>query len=98
MSVKRHGPKDISRKLERADARLAEGATVAEVCKELAISEQTYYRWRGQHGRRQVPPAETAVVRLQEIEAQNDELKRLVAELVLKIRSLKGAQGEPFDP
>ena len=98
MSGKRHGPTDISRKLERADARLAAGATVAEVCKELAISEQTYYRWRSQHRGPKTPSAETAVVKLQEIEAENDDLKMLVAELVLKIRSLKGARGEPFDP
>jgi putative transposase len=38
------------RKLAQADRRLGEGKDVADVCRELQISEQTYYRWRNQFG------------------------------------------------
>ena len=37
-------------KLTQADRLLAEGKEVPDVCRELGISEQTYYRWRNQFG------------------------------------------------
>ncbi|MDT5151311.1 MAG: putative transposase [Mycobacterium sp.] len=36
----------VVRKLIRADRMLAEGKEVADVCRELQVSAQTYYRWR----------------------------------------------------
>ena len=47
---KRHTPEQIVRKLGQADRLLGEGADVAAVCRELQVSEQTYYRWRNQFG------------------------------------------------
>ena len=41
---KRHSPEQVVRKLATADRMLGEGKDVADVCRELAISEQTYYR------------------------------------------------------
>ena len=41
---KRHTPEQVVRKLAQADRMLGEGKDVADVCRELAISEQTYYR------------------------------------------------------
>ena len=40
---KRHTPEQVVRKLTHADRLLAEGNEVADVCRELGISEQTYY-------------------------------------------------------
>ena len=40
----------VVRKLAQADRMLGEGKDVAGVCRELGVSEQTYYRWRNQFG------------------------------------------------
>ena len=47
---KRHTPEQVVRKLTRADRLLGEGKDVADVCRELGVAEQTYYRWRNQFG------------------------------------------------
>lgn len=49
---KRHTPEQVVRKLGLADRMLADGQDVAAVCRELGVSEQTYYRWRNQAGSR----------------------------------------------
>jgi len=43
---KRHSPEQIVRKLHQADQKLASGASVPEVARELGVSEATYHRWR----------------------------------------------------
>jgi putative transposase len=43
---KRHSPERIVRKLRRAEARLAAGATVPEIARELGISEAAFHRWK----------------------------------------------------
>ena len=45
-----HNPEKVVRKLAQADRMLGEGEDVADVCWQLHISEQTYYRWRNQFG------------------------------------------------
>ena len=40
---KRHTPEQVVRKLGQADRMLADGADVAAVCRELGVSEQTYW-------------------------------------------------------
>jgi putative transposase len=47
---KRHSPEQIVRKLRQAEAKLAGGATVPEVARDLGISEATFHRWRNQYG------------------------------------------------
>jgi putative transposase len=47
---KRHSPEQIIRKLRDADAMLAGGKTIGEVCQALEVSEQTFHRWRNQYG------------------------------------------------
>ncbi|MBE9405078.1 transposase, partial [Brachybacterium sp. Marseille-Q2903] len=49
-SRKRHTPEQVVRKLGQADRMLTDGQDVAAVCRELGVSEQTYYRWRNQYG------------------------------------------------
>lgn len=46
MGHRHHNPKQIITKLRLADAALAQGASVADVCRQLRISQATYYRWR----------------------------------------------------
>lgn len=56
---KRHTPEQVVRKLTQADRLLGEGKDVADVCRELQVSEQTYYRWRNQFGGLKADEAET---------------------------------------
>ena len=84
-SRKRHTPEQVVRKLGQADRMLADGSDIAAVCRELGISEQTYYRWRNQYGGLKADDAK----RLKELEKQNATLKRLLAEAELEKAALK---------
>ena len=50
MATKRHSAEQIVRKLREAEVELAKGATVKDACRKLAITENTYYRWRKEYG------------------------------------------------
>ncbi len=72
-------------KLREAERVHGEGKTIAEVCKQLSISEQTFYRWRQKYGRMRVDEAK----RLRELEKENTRLKQIVAELTLDKKILE---------
>jgi transposase-like protein len=73
------------RKLAHVDRLLGEGKGVADVCRELGVSEQTYFRWRNQFGGLKVQDAK----RLKELERENSTLKRLLADAELEKAALK---------
>lgn len=75
----RHSPEQIIRKLREADAELASGKTIAEVCKALGVAEATYHRWRNQYGGMKADEMK----RLKDLEKENARLKALVADLAL---------------
>jgi transposase-like protein len=50
MKKKSHTPEQIVRILWDAEAKLATGQTVEQVCRELGIGEGTYYKRRKQYG------------------------------------------------
>ncbi len=80
MARKRNTAEQIITKLQEAEVELARGQTVPRVCKKLAISGQTYYRWRKEYGGMRVEQAE----RLKDLERENARLKRLVADQALE--------------
>ena len=82
---RRHTPEQIIRKLREADRLLGEGHQVTEVAKALEVSEQTYHRWRAQYGGMKADDAK----RLKELERENAQLKRIVADQVLEVQALK---------
>lgn len=82
---KRHGPGQVIEKLREADVALSQGVTIADVCKRLEVSEQTYHRWRATYGGMKGPD----VKRLKELERENTQLKKIVADLTLDIAMLK---------
>ncbi len=84
---KRHSAEQIVAKLRQADVDLGKGLKVPEVCKQLGISEQTYYRWRQKYGGMDPQMAK----QLKEMEKENARLKRLVADQALDIQILKEA-------
>ncbi len=58
---------------------------IREVCRAHNVTETTFYRWRSKFGGMDVSEAK----RLKELERENAELKRMVAEQALDIRMLK---------
>jgi putative transposase len=83
--MKRHSPEQVIRKLRQAEADLAQGLTIGQVCQKLGVSENTCHRWRHQYGGLKQDDAR----RLKELEAENARLKRLVAELALDKQMLQ---------
>jgi putative transposase len=91
MKRKKHSPDQIIAKLREADGLLATGATIAQVCQKIEVSEQTFHRWRNQYGGMKANEAK----RLKELEQENARLKKLVANLSLDNQMLKEvAKGE----
>ena len=76
---KKHSPEQIIAKLREAEALLAHGKSIPEACKQLQVSEQTYYRWKRDFGLMDKDQAK----RLKELEKENTQLKKLVADLSL---------------
>jgi transposase-like protein len=87
MQRKRHSPEQIIRKLREAEVELGGGAAVADVCKKLGISEQTYFRWRNQYGGLKADDMK----RLKDLEKENGRLKKAVADLTLDKQILQEA-------
>lgn len=88
---RKHSPEEIVKKLRQAEVELGGGQTVGQVCQKLEISEQTYHRWKAQYGGMKTDELK----RLKELEAENQKLKRLVADLSLDNQALKEiAQGK----
>ncbi len=85
MKRTRHTPEQVIRKLREADGMLAEQKSIAEVAKQLGVSENTYHRWRNQYGGMKA----VDVKRLKELERENQRLKRIVANQALDIDGLK---------
>ncbi len=70
-------PEQIIHMLREAEIKLAGGKKIGEVCRELGISEQSY--WRKEYGGMQVSQAK----KLKDLERENARLKRLVADQAL---------------
>lgn len=85
MARRRHTPEQIVRKLKEADRMLSEGADVAAVARHLQITETTYHRWRNQYGGMKADDAK----RLKDLEKENTQLKRLVADKELENLALR---------
>jgi transposase-like protein len=85
MARKRFSPEQIITMLREAEVLLNQSNPVAEVCRKLGVSEQTYYRWRKEYGGMRVDQAK----RLKELEQENARLKKLVADLSLDNAILK---------
>ena len=81
MKGKRFSEEQIIRILQEAEA----GMTVQDICRKHNCSEQSFYRWKAKYGGMEV----SEVKRLRELERENAELKKMVAEQALDIRMLK---------
>jgi len=87
MKRKRHTPEQIVAKLRQAEADLAGGLSIGQVCQKLGIGEPTYYRWKKQYGGMKAD----AMKRLKQLEQENARLKKAVADLTLDKQILREA-------
>lgn len=85
MAKQRRGPEQIIRLLKQADVLASQGKTVEMICREIGVSDATYYKWRKEYGGMGMDQAR----RLKELEAENKRLKRAVADLTLDNQILK---------
>jgi putative transposase len=92
MSRKRYSAEEIVNKLRQADVELARGKTVSVVCKQIGITDQTYFRWRKEYGGLKVDQAK----RFKELEQENARLKRLLADAELDKAILREAARPNF--
>jgi len=87
MKTKKHTVEQIITKLRQAEVELAKGVTIPQAARKLGITEQTYYRWRKEYGGIRVDQAK----RLKQLEKENSQLKKVVADLTLDNAILKEA-------
>jgi putative transposase len=81
MKKSRHSEEQIIGVLKQMEA----GRKVAEVAREVGVSEATLYTWKSKYGGMEVSEAR----RLRELEEENRRLKHLVADLSLDREALK---------
>ena len=90
MTQQRQTPEQSVTLRRQVEVAVGNGKATPQACKEAAITEQTYYRWRKEYGGLQLAQAK----RLNELEKANSRLKRVVAALSLEKQILREvAQG-----
>ena len=79
MGKKRFTAEQIISKLREAEVLQSSGLSIVEICRQLGVKEQTYYKWRKEYGGMRIDQAK----KLKEVEQENSRLKKLVADLSL---------------
>jgi len=87
---RRYTAEGIIGKMREAEVLTSQGRTVVEACRIIEISEQTYYRWRKEYGGMD----KTQARKLKELEKENLQLKKMVANLSLDNAILKEVLGK----
>jgi putative transposase len=82
MKGKRYTTEDKIRILREADRG---EKSILEICRQENVSEVTFHRWKKQFGHMEINEAR----RLKELERENNELKKMLAESLLKNRVLE---------
>jgi len=82
---KRFTSEDIIHKLREAEVMSAQGKTVADISRQLGVTEQTYFRWRKEYGGLKIDQAK----RLKELEQENARLRRALSDAVIDNQILR---------
>jgi transposase-like protein len=85
MPKKRLGAEQIVTKLRQIEVLQGQGKSVSAACKEVGLTDQSYYRYRREYGGLNVEQAR----KLKQLEQENGRLKKLVADLSLEKQVLK---------
>jgi putative transposase len=90
MPRKKHSAEQIISVLRQVEVEQSKGRSVEEACRDLQITAFTFYRWRKRYGGLKMDQAK----RLKDLEKENAQLKKAVADLTLDKLILKElAQG-----
>jgi transposase-like protein len=84
---KRYSGPQIVAKLRQADVLIGKGKNVPELCKELEISQQTYYRWRQKYG----GMSPDMIKQFRALQKECSRLRKVVADQALANAILKEA-------
>ena len=68
------------------------GLSAAELCRKHGVSDATFYKWRAKYGGMDVSDAR----KLKALEEENAKLKRLLAEQVMEVSTLKEMLAKNF--
>ena len=82
---KRYSGPQIVAKLRQADVLIGQGKKVPEVCKEIEISQQTYYRWRQKYG----GMSPEMIKEYRQLRKENQRLRNVVSDQAIDISILK---------
>ena len=85
MARKRYSVEQIVNKLREAEVHLFQGLTVKQMCRQIGVTDQTYYKWRREYGGLKTDQAK----RFKELEKGNARLKKLVADLSIDKQMLQ---------
>ena len=88
MKKKRHTVDQIIKILRQVD----EGFEIEAACREHNIGNATFHRWRRKYGKMEMKDAK----RLKELEKENTELKKIVADQMLNIRGLEAVNAKKW--
>ena len=89
MKKTHHTTEQIIRILREAEA---SGQSHEEICRQHNISSQTFYRWKKKYGAMELKDAR----RYRELERENAELKKIVADQLLNIRVLEAVNSKKW--
>ncbi len=78
---KRYTEEQIIKAIKQHEA----GAKVDDICREMGISTGTFYNWRSKYAGLEVNEAK----RLRELEAENNKLKKMLADKMLEVEAMK---------
>jgi putative transposase len=87
MANKRHKPEEIVSKLRQVDVLRGQGLTIADAIRQIGVTQLTYYRWRKTYGGMGSDP----VRELKQLQKENEQLRKAVADLTLDNLILKEA-------
>jgi putative transposase len=79
MKRKRFSVEQIAYAISQAES----GTAVTDICRQMGVSEPTFYRWKKKKKKKYSGMGVTEVRRLKQLEEENLKLKRLVADLSL---------------
>jgi putative transposase len=68
------------------------GMAVKDICREVGISDATFYNWKSKYGGMEA----SDVKRMKELEAENMQLKSMFAEMSIENRALKSLIEKKF--
>ncbi len=85
MPKKRFTTEEIIHKLREAEVLAAQHRTVADIARQLGVTEQTYFRWRKEYGGLKIDQAK----RLKDLEQENARLRRALSDSIIDNQILR---------